>query len=136
MKIIDENGNDIIGTPNLKRGEEYQIQIDFMEAIVASYEETMNHTPDSSMLPFLRCMAVERAVEIRSSKKVSFKNCKYKYGSAEIDLISSGNVASNVATLVEKKTSSSNKIAIFDLTGFNANDIQEGKKWSNHVSHR
>ena len=50
MKIIDENGNDIIGTPNLKRGEEYQIQIDFAETIVDSYEEKMTHTPDSSML--------------------------------------------------------------------------------------
>ena len=39
MKIIDKNGNNIIGTPNLKRGEEYQIQIDFTEAIVNSYEE-------------------------------------------------------------------------------------------------
>ena len=39
MKIIDRNGNNIIGTPNLKRGEEYQIQIDFTEAIVNSYEE-------------------------------------------------------------------------------------------------
>ena len=50
MKIIDENGNDIIGTPNLKRGEEYQIQIDFAETIVDSYEEKMTHTPDSSTL--------------------------------------------------------------------------------------
>ena len=50
MKIIDENGNDIIGTPNLKRGEEYQIQIDFAETIVDSYEGKMTHTPDSSML--------------------------------------------------------------------------------------
>ena len=50
MKIIDENGNDIIGTPNLKRGEEYQIQIDFAETIVDSYEEMMNQTPDPSML--------------------------------------------------------------------------------------
>ena len=39
MKIIDKNGNNIIGTSNLKRGEEYQIQIDFTEAIVNSYEE-------------------------------------------------------------------------------------------------
>ena len=50
MKIIDKNGNNINGTPHLKRGEEYQIQIDFMEAIVASYEEMMNQTPDPSML--------------------------------------------------------------------------------------
>ena len=49
MKIIDKNGNNIMGTPNLKRAEEYQIQIDFMEAIVASYEETMNHTPDGAL---------------------------------------------------------------------------------------
>ena len=47
MKIIDKNGNDIIGSPNLKRGEEYQIQIDFTEPIVSSYEERMTHTPDS-----------------------------------------------------------------------------------------
>ena len=46
MKIIDKNGNNIIGTPNLKRAEKYQIQFDFMEAIVASYEVTMNHAPD------------------------------------------------------------------------------------------
>ena len=43
MKIIDGNGNDIIGTPNLKRGEEYQIQIDFAETIVESYEGRMTH---------------------------------------------------------------------------------------------
>ena len=47
MKIIDKNGNDIIGSPNLKRGEEYQIQIDFTEPIVSSYEERMTYTPDS-----------------------------------------------------------------------------------------
>ena len=66
---------------------------------------------------------------------MSFKNCKYKYGGLEIDLISSGNVASNVATLVEKKISSSNKIATFELTGFNANDVQGGKNWSYNVPH-
>ena len=58
---------------------------------------------------------------------MSFKNCKYKYGGAEIDLISNGNIPSNIATLVEKKTSSSNKIATFELTGLNANDFQGGK---------
>ena len=73
MKIIDQNGNDIIGTPNLKRGEEYQIQIDFAETIVDSYEEKMTHTPDSSItvmihvISFSRCMAAEKAVEIKSS---------------------------------------------------------------------
>ena len=54
MKIIDKNGNDIIGTPNLKRGEEYQIQIDFTETIVDSYEEKMTHTPDPLTLHFTR----------------------------------------------------------------------------------
>ena len=53
----------------------------------------------------------------------------------EIDLISSGNVASDVVTLVEKKTSSSNKIATFELTGFNANDVQGGKNRSHHYPH-
>ena len=71
MKIIDENGNDIIGTPNLKRGEEYQIQIDFAETIVDSYEEKMTHTLDSFIIYHFcvewRAMAVERAVEIKSS---------------------------------------------------------------------
>ena len=42
-------------------------------------------------------------------------------------MISNGNIASNVATLVKKKTSSSNKIATFELTGLNANDFQGGK---------
>ena len=131
MKIIDKNGNDIIGTPNLKRGEEYQIQIDFTETIVDSYEEKMTHTPDPLTLHFAKKGSVEIIF-----KKVSFKNCKYKYGGAEIDLISSGNVVSNVVTLVEKKSSSSNKIATFELTGFNANDVQGGKNWSYHVTHQ
>ena len=41
MKILDENGNAITGTPNLKRGKEYSIQIDFTDPIVESYEEKM-----------------------------------------------------------------------------------------------
>ena len=141
MKIIDRNGNNIIGTPNLKRGEEYQIQIDFTETIVDSYEEKMTNTPDPFALYRGLCIGGregsrdERAVGI-IFEKVSFKNCKYKYGGAEIDLISSGNVVSNVVTLVEKKSSSSNKIATFELTGFNANDVQGGKNWSYHVTHQ
>merc|ERR1712131_342286 len=59
MKILDENGNAITGTPNLKRGKEYSIEIDFTDPIVDSYE-------------------------------VSFKECVYKYGGQEIDLISGG----------------------------------------------
>ena len=136
MKIIDKNGNDIIGTPNLKRGEEYQIQIDFTETIVDSYEEKMTNTPDAFALHGGKeGSRAYGTVEI-IFEKVSFKNCKYKYGGAEIDLISSGNVVSNVVTLVEKKSSSSNKIATFELTGFNANDVQGGKNWSYHVTHQ
>ena len=41
MKILDENGNAITGTPNLKRGKEYSIEIDFTDPIVDSYEEKM-----------------------------------------------------------------------------------------------
>ena len=71
--------------------------------------------------------------ELFISKKVSFKNCKYKYGGQEIDLISSGNVASNVATLVEKKTSTSNRMATFELVGFNINDVKKGTLFTYHT---
>ena len=41
MKILDENGNQLTGTPNLDRGKDYSIQIDFTDPIVDSYEEQM-----------------------------------------------------------------------------------------------
>ena len=65
-------------------------------------------------------------------KKVSFKECVYKYGGQEIDLISggtwtqSGSVVTNLQTLVETKTSTSNRKATFELVGFNVNDVQGG----------
>merc|ERR1712131_248847 len=93
MKILDENGNQLTGTPNLDRGKDYSIQIDFTDPIVDSYE-------------------------------VSFKNCKYKYGSQEIDLVSSGNFVSSLETLVKEQTSTSNRMATFKLVGFNVNDVK------------
>ena len=44
MKILDESGNQITGTPDLAatRGKDYSIQIDFTDPIVDSYEEQMN----------------------------------------------------------------------------------------------
>ena len=71
MKIVDEQGTNIIGQFDMKKGSKYNVQIDLNEDLAERYEEM-----DRQPAQFFRCAPVNSTAKL-SFLKLDFNKCDF-----------------------------------------------------------